>query len=94
MSYLQNKVAEYMADIGTDVPVAVTILVIVVALIISTRDIRIGFLTALLLFSLEFIVFSAIGYDTVYALAGIFLSFALLTLSLLIRKSVAGGFLP
>lgn len=90
MSFLKSKVAEYMANIGTDVPFAVTLLIAIVSLIISTRDLRVGILFAFIMYALEFIVLRAFEYDTTYAVAGIFLTFAFMTLSLLIRKSNTG----
>lgn len=87
MNWLQMRWEEYMASIGTSTEFAIILLVMILAFIISTRDTRIGLLFAFIMFAVEFIVMRAIGYDTLYPVAGLLLTFGLLTLTLLVEKS-------
>ena len=79
-----------LQNIGLGVEAALAILIFFVVLIIATKDLRIGLLVSMLLYGAALILAYTLSLDTLIFAVGVLLSFAFLTLSLLIRKSETG----
>jgi len=90
MSLVLKYINEGLANVGLSIEPTIAILIFFITLIFTTKDLRLGLLIGMLLYGLALIIAYSLGLNTLYYVIGVLLTFALLTLSLLIRKPTMG----
>jgi len=90
MNYLLKYVNEGLSNVGLSLEPTIALLIFFVTIIMTTKDMRVGLLIGMLLYAIGLIITYSLGLNTFYFALGVLVTFALLTLSLLIKKSTMG----